>query len=70
MYAKATSISKVKYQFKVVKAGAKNAAALMKYSTKSTYKWRAKKKGKHYIYLQVKDTKGNIKTVKKVVNVK
>ena len=68
--AKATSISKVKYQFKVVNASTKKVMNTKKYSTKSTYSWKAKKKGKYYIYLQLKDTKGNTKTVKKTVRVK
>ena len=68
--AKATSISTVKYQFKVVNASTKKVMAIKKYSTKSSYSWKAKKKGKYYIYLQLKDTKGNTKTVKKTVKVK
>ena len=60
----------MKYQFKVVNANTKKTMATKKYSTKSTYNWKAKKKGKYYIYLQVKDTKGNTKTVKKTVKVK
>ena len=68
--AKATSISKVKYQFKVVNASTKKVMNTKKYSTKSTYSWKASKKGKYYVYLQLKDTKGNTKTVKKTIKVK
>ena len=68
--AKATSISNVKYRFKVVKVSTKKIMASTKYSTKSTYRWKTKKKGNYYIYLQLKDTYGNTKTTKKMMKVK
>ncbi|MBD5090087.1 MAG: hypothetical protein HDT30_14995 [Clostridiales bacterium] len=66
----ASSISKVKYRFKLQKVGSKTIKTLRGYSTKKTYTWKASSKGKYYVYLQVKDADGNTKQVKKKITVK
>lgn len=61
---KATSIGKVQYRIKVQKVGSKKITIVGKYSTKKTKTWKATSKGKYYIYLQIKDAKGNTTTKK------
>ena len=68
--AKGSSTSSVKYQFKVQKVGSTKSTIIRKYSKKTTASWKAKKKGKYYIILQVKDTNGNVKTRKTKIAVK
>lgn len=68
--AKASSISSVKYRFKLQKVGSKTVKILRGYSTKKIYTWKPTAKGKYYVYLQVKDKDGNTKEVKKKIVVK
>ena len=67
--AKATSDTNVKYQFKIKKSNSQKISVLKKYSAKNTCTIKVKKKGKYIIYLQVKDTDGNVKTMKKQLTV-
>ena len=67
---KATSLDTVKYRFRVQKIGTSKITVVRKYAKNATYKWKGSKKGKYYIYLDVKDADGNKKTVKKKVTVK
>ena len=66
----ASSISRVKYRFKLLKIGSKTVKVLRNYSTKRTYIWKASGKGGYYIYLQIKDEDGNVKQVKKKITIK
>ena len=66
----AASFESVKYRFKLQKIGSKTIKTLRGYSTKKTYTWKTTAKGQYYVYLQVKDTDGNTKLVKKKITVK
>ena len=69
---KATSIGKVQYRIKVQKVGSKKITIIGKYSTAKTKTWKTTSKGKYYVYLQIKDAKGNTTTQKliKTISVK
>lgn len=63
---KATSSNKgkVKYKISVQKKGDAKKTVVRNYSTKTTYTWKASKKGKYTIYITVKDAKGKTTTKK------
>lgn len=59
-----SSSKNLKYKISVLKSGSSSKKVIRKYAKSKSYSWKATKKGKYTVYLTVKDTKGNTKTVK------
>lgn len=59
-----SSSKNLQYKIAVLKAGSSSKKVIRKYAKSKSYSWKATKKGKYTVYLTVKDTKGNTKTVK------
>lgn len=64
MIAKSTGASEIKYKLLAVRDGETAKKVIRKYASAQSYSWKTQKKGKYSIYLIVKDTQGNTKTVK------
>ena len=64
MKAVSSNKGKVQYKLSVQKKGTSKKVVIKKYSSKATFTWKTKKKGKYTIYLTVKDAKGKTTTKK------
>ena len=64
MNAKSVECKASKLKYKLYAKLGKKTVLIRNFSKSKTYTWKTKKKGTYKIYLVVKDTSGNTKTVK------